>query len=261
VISAEIGLAAWLFLRHRSNMIRNCTALIALLLFAQIGMITAQEEKESGTKSLGDLFSKVKDMKVPDSVANLPSQISELKESYLETAKTVEELRSEVEILRSNVYALRKENEELRNAVGVKLKDDSLAALLKPTEISATELVTRYADDSADADERYRDKYLKVVGLVAGFEAGTQSIEIFLRAEGQDIKVRCLVQTGADLFVDVLPSQGRLISRNDRRTLLTVGQPVAIIGTCGGAGLNVEILNGRIDGIVEREIKKPKPKK
>ena len=130
-------------------MIRNCTALIALLLFAQIGMITAQEEKESGTKSLGDLFSKVKDMKVPDSVANLPSQISELKESYLETAKTVEELRSEVEILRSNVYALRKENEELRNAVGVKLKDDSLAALLKPTEISATELVTRYADDSA----------------------------------------------------------------------------------------------------------------
>jgi regulator of replication initiation timing len=242
-------------------MILNRTALLAIFLFALIGTIPAQEEKETPTKSLGDLFNKVKEMKVPDSVANLPTQISELKESYVETAKTVEELRSEVEILRSDIYALKRENEELRKAVGVKVKDDNLAALLKPIEISATDLVTRYAEDSADADERYLDKYLKVVGLVAGFKSGTQSIEIFLRAEGQDVEVLCLVHTGADLFVDVLPSQGRLISRNDRRTLLTVGQPVAIIGTCGGAGLNVEILNGRIDGIVEREIEKPQPKK
>lgn len=242
-------------------MILNRTVLIPLSLFALIGTVTAQEEEGSATKSLGDLFNKVKDMKVPESVTNLPSQITELKESYLETAKTVEELRSEVENLRRDVYALSRENEELRKAVGVKVKDDNLAALLKPTEISATDLVTRYAEDAALADERYRDKYLKVVGLVAGFEAGTQSIEILLRADGQDSKVRCFVQTGADLFVDVLPSQGRLISRNDRRTLLTVGQPVGIIGTCRGAGLNVEILNGRLDGIVEREIKEPEPKK
>lgn len=239
----------------------NRIALIPLSLLALIGTMVAQEEEESATKSLGDLFNRVKDMKVPESVTNLPSQITELKESYLETAKTVEELRNEVEDLRRDVYALSRENEELRKAVGVKIKDDGLAALLKPTEISATDLVTRYAEDSALADERYRDKYLKVVGLVAGFEAGTQSIEIFLRADGHDAKVRCFVQTGADLFVDVLPSQGRLISRNDRRTLLTVGQPVAIIGTCRGAGLNVEILNGRLDGIVEKEIEKPAPKK
>ncbi len=90
-------------------MILNRTALLALFLFALIGTIAAQEEKEAPTKSLGDLFNKVKEMKVPDSVANLPTQISELKESYVETAKTVEELRSEVEILRSDIYALKRE--------------------------------------------------------------------------------------------------------------------------------------------------------
>ena len=219
-----------------------------------------QESEESGS-SIGDLFKKVKDIKVPESVSNLPAQITELKEAYLETAKTVEELRVEVDDLRQQVYDLSKQNEELRKAVGVKVEEDSLTALMKPEEVSSTDLVRRYSEDRAAADERYRGKYLKVVGSLARVEPGTQSIELYLRAEGHDSQVKCTVQTGADLFVDVLPSQGRIISRNDRRTLLAVGQPVTVIGTCRGAGLNVELANCRIDGLMEERVEETPPKK
>ena len=222
----------------------------------------SQAQDEDGGNSLGDLFNKVKDMKVPDSVSNLPTQITELKESYLETAKTVEDLRVEVDQLREEVYILRKENEELRVAVGGKVKEDSLTAMLKPIEISATDLVAEFKADKVAAEKKYRDRYLKVVGLISAFETGSSSIELFLRAEGHDARVRCQLQAGPDFHVDVLPSQGQLISRNDRRPLLSVGQPVAIVGTCSGAGLNVEIFNARVDGLVEKKIeKKPEPKK
>jgi len=77
---------------------------------------------------------------------------------------------------------------------------------------------------------------------------------MFLRSESSDTKVRCVVPTGNNLFVDVLPSQGRLLSRNDRQTLLSVGQPVTIVGTCNGAGLNVEMSNCGIDGLVEKRV-------
>lgn len=214
----------------------------------------SQEAKEEAPPSLGDLFNKVKDIKVPESVSGLPKQITELKESYLETTKTLEALKVEVDTLRAEVYELRKDNEALRAAVGEKVKETGIAALLKPTEIAATDLVSAYQSEAAT---KYRDRYLKVVGTISSFETGSQSIVIYLKADGTESRVRCELQTGADFFVDVLPTQGRLISRNDRRTLLSVGQPVAILGTCKGAQLNVELANCSIVGLTEKRIAEP----
>jgi len=222
----------------------------ALLLLAAAPL--GAQEGEDGGGSLGDLFDKVKDIKVPDSVTGLPKQLADLKKAYLETAETVEELRLEVAALREEVDSLRRENQELREAVGAKVKKEKLTAMLDPIEISATDLVEHYQQDPASADEQYRDRYLKVVGTIAAFETSARGIDLYLRADGFDSRVKCTLQTGPDLYVDVLPTQGRLISRNDRRTLLAVGQPVAILGTCQGARLNVEMTNCRIEGLVEK---------
>ena len=234
---------------------------VALAATGSVALMHADDTGEEGN-SLGDLFNKVKDIKVPDSVSNLPSQITELKESYLETTKTVDALRIEVDQLREEVYMLKKTNEELRSAVGIKVKEDNLTAMLKPIEISATDLVAEFRADKAAAEKKYRDRYLKVIGLISAFETGSSSIEMFLRAEGSDARVHCQLMAGPDFHVDVLPAHGQLISRNDRRPLLSVGQPVAVVGTCLGAGLNVEMGNARIDGLVEKRVeKKPESQK
>ena len=225
-----------------------------------VGTAFSQGEKKESGSTLGGLLDRVKDLKVPDSVTNLPSQITDLKESYLETAKSVEDLKIEVGKLRDEVASLRAENAELSKAVGGKVKADSLTDLMKPIEVSASNLVAVYAEDRRSADEQYTDKYLKVIGSIEKFESGTQSIEIFLNADGFDTQVRCTLKRDNSLFVEVLPAQGRLISRNDRRTLLTVGQPVAILGTCKGSRLNVEMINAKIDGLEEKKIEKPEPK-
>ncbi|MEM1442035.1 MAG: hypothetical protein AAGF67_06805 [Verrucomicrobiota bacterium] len=231
------------------NLATSAAVVATCLVFSGL---PAQEAEEKEPPSLGDLFNKVKDIKVPDSVSNLPNQITELKEAYLETAKTVEELQKEVEQLRSEVYALRKDNEAMRQAVSTKVEKQKLSDLMKPTEISATQLVTAYETDLAEADAAYRGKYLKVVGYIDRFEAGTQAIEIFLKSDSSDRKVRCIIPTGNNLYVDILPAQGRLVSRNDRRALLSTGQPVTILGSCiGGIGLNVEMEHCTIEGLVE----------
>jgi regulator of replication initiation timing len=244
---------------HSGMMPRPPLFSAALLLGTILFNATAfsQEAKEEAPPSLGDLFNKVKDIKVPESVSGLPKQITELKESYLETTKTLEALKVEVDTLRAEVYELRKDNEALRAAVGEKVKETGIAALLKPTEIAATDLVSAYQSEAGEAATKYRDRYLKVVGTISSFETGSQSIVIYLKADGTESRVRCELQTGADFFVDVLPTQGRLISRNDRRTLLSVGQPVAILGTCKGAQLNVELANCSIVGLTEKRIAEP----
>lgn len=230
--------------------------LAAGLLF--LAPVSAQEEE--GGSSLGDLFKKVKDIKVPESVTGLPEQLTELKNSYLETAKTVEELRAEVEMLREEVYELKKRNEVLTEAVGAKVEAEKLDALLQPEEVSATKLVENFVGDPTTAAERYGQQYLKVVGMIDRFETGPQSLILYLRADNQEIEVRCQVPTGPDLYVEALPAQGRIVSRNDRRSLLSVGQPVAVVGTCQGKSLNVEMANCRIDGLVEKKEEVP-PKK
>ncbi|HQW27888.1 MAG: hypothetical protein KA152_03045 [Verrucomicrobiales bacterium] len=234
--------------------------LAAILLFCTVGFSQDSKEAAPAVGSLGDLFNKVKDIKVPESVTGLPKQITELKESYLETTKAVESLKIDVDTLRNEVYALRKENEELRAAVGVKVKETGIKELLKPQEITATDLVRSYQKDPDTADSKYRDQYLKVVGTISAFEAGSQTIILSLRADGMEPQVVCNLQTGADFFVDVVPTQGRLISRNDRRTLLTVGQPVSILGTCKGLSLNVGMANCTIEGLTEkRKVEPVKP--
>lgn len=239
------------------NRIIAFTAAVALF----PAILCADDEKGGTGSSLGDLFNKVKDLKVPESVSSLPTQITDLKESYLETAKSVDVLRNEVETLRNEVYDLRKENEEMRAAVGVKVKENELSSLLKPEEITATNLVGAYKIDRIAADEEYKNRYLKVVGTIASFDAGSQAIIISLKSESNESLIRCEIQSGNDFYVDVLPSQGRLISRNNRRTLLTVGQPVAILGTCTGATLNVNLINAKIDGLTEKKVAEPPKKK
>lgn len=224
--------------------------LVAAAFLAATGL-PAQESESEEPPSLGDLFKKVKDIKVPDSVSNLPTQLTELKEAYLQTAQTVEELQKEVEQLRSEVYALRKDNEALRAAVGGKVEEQKLTDMMKPVEVSATQLVAAFEEDAAEADAAYRGKYLKVVGYIEKFEAETQAIVVFLKSDTSDRKVRCVVPTGNNLYVDILPAQGRLVSRNDRRTLLSAGQPVTIMGSCSGSGLNVNLENCTIEGLVE----------
>ncbi len=221
-------------------------ALAGLLLIASIPTVRAQSE--SGGSSLGDLLNKVKDIKVPESVSNLPNQLTELKNAYLETAKTVEDLRLEVSALREEVEALKSENAELRDAVGDKVATDSRSELLTPREISAANLVKAFRDDREAATKTYNRRYLKVVGVIEAFETGTQEIVVALRSDS-DTRVRCRIKRDANFHAEVLSSQDRVINRNDRSTLLTVGQPISVLGTCEGMGLDLQLSNCRIEGI------------
>lgn len=220
---------------------------VAGLLLA-LSITTGWTQSESGGSSLGDLLNKVKDIKVPESVSNLPNQLTELKNAYLETAETVEELRLEVSALREEVEALKSENAELRDAVGSKVAADSRNELLKPQEITAVDLVKAFRDDRESAVKTYNRRYLRVVGVIDGFETGTQEIVVALRSDF-DTRVRCRVKQDANFHAAVISSQDRLISRNDRSTLLTVGQPVSVLGTCEGMGLDLQLSNCRIEGV------------
>jgi FtsZ-binding cell division protein ZapB len=219
---------------------------------------TAQDGKETGSSSLGDLFNKVKDLKVPDSVANLPTQIQELKESYLKTAETVDALRTEVDTLRSEVESLKNENARLTEAVGTKVAANDRSALLKPVEVSADELVTAWRTNKDKATADYAGRYLKVVGIVEAFEAASQDVIVILKTNTES-RVRCFIRRDASFHVEVLASQGRLVNRNDRTTILATGQPVAILGTCEGMELDVSMVTCSIEGLEVRKIETPKP--
>lgn len=239
-------------MRYRTPLL-SLILTIGLVASPSFGFSQDKEDKGEEGSSLGDLFKKVKDIKVPESVTGLPDQIADLKESYLETAQTVDELRNEVELLRQEVYDLKKRNEELASAVGGKVEQNTVTDLLKPTEVSSTLLVERFVADRKVAEEKYRDRYMKVVGIVDRFDNGPQCVYVYLKADGLDAKVKAEIQTGRELHVEAMPSQGRLISRNDRRTLLSVGQPVSVVGTCRGFSLNVDIINGKIEGLSEKK--------
>lgn len=219
---------------------------------------TAQDGKETGSSSLGDLFNKVKDLKVPDSVANLPTQLQELKESYLKTAETVDALRTEVDTLRSEVESLKNENARLAEAVGTKVAANDRSALLKPVELSADELVTAWRANKDKATVDYAGRYLKVVGAVEAFESASQDVIVILKTNTES-RVRCFIRRDASFHVEVLASQGRLVNRNDRTTILATGQPVAILGTCEGMELDVRMISCSIEGLEVRKIEQPKP--
>jgi len=245
-----------------SRMLRFDRAIfLAILLSAWTASAedTKPTGKEEGGSSLGDLFSKVKDLKVPESVSSLPTQLAELKESYLETAKTVDALRAEVEELRAEVYGLKTSNAELREAVGVKVATTSREDLLKPVEVSATDLAKDWRDHKELATEKFGGRYLRVVGIVDSFETATQELILILKgAEGT--RVRCRVPRDANFHVEVIASQGRLVDRNDRTTVLAVGQPVVVLGTCDGINLDVLLSTCRVEGMEVKRVGEPKPK-
>lgn len=218
----------------------------------------AQDDKEPGGSSLGDLFNKMKDLKVPDSVANLPTQLQELKESYLKTAETVDALRTEVGTLRSEVEALKNENARLQQAVGDKVAANDRSALLKPVEVSADELATAWRTNKDKATTDYAGRYLKVVGIVEAFESAAQDVIVILKTNTES-RVRCFIRRDASFHVEVLASQGRLVNRNDRTTILAAGQPVAVLGTCEGMELDVRMVSCSIEGLEVRKIEAPKP--
>jgi len=222
------------------------TILAAAFVGAPFWAATADDDKKDSGGSLGDLFKKVKDIKVPDSVATLPGQLTELKDAYLKTAQTVEELTRQVERLNDEVAALKADNVELHKALADKrVRDD----LTKAAEVTSGELIEAYGGDVGAADAVWKGRYLRVSGPIERFESGTQEDYIFLRGAAPGTLVRCAVKRNTTNDIDVIPTQGRMVSREDRSTLLTVGQPVTIAGTCTGAELNVMLENCRIENL------------
>ncbi len=223
--------------------------LAAVFVGAPLWAATAEDEKKDSGGSLGDLFKKVKDIKVPDSVATLPGQLTELKDAYLKTAQTVEELSKKVDHLNEEVAALKADNEQLHEALDDKrVRDD----LTQAAEVTSGELIEAYGGDAGAADTAWKGRFLKVSGPVERFESGTQEDYIFLRGVGSGALVRCAVKRNATNDTDIIATQGRLVRREDRSTLLTVGQPVTITGTCAGAELNVMLENCRIENLPAR---------
>lgn len=231
----------------------------ALLAIAWLPAFSRAQEEKPGASSLGDLFNKVKDLKVPESVTNLPTQLQELKESYLRTAETVDALRTEVGKLRSEVEALKNENARLQQAVGDKVAANDRSALLKPVEVSADELAIAWRSDKEKATADYGGRYLRVVGLVDAFESVSQDVVILLKTSTES-RVRCHIRRDSSFHVEVLASQGRLVNRNDRTTALAAGQPVAILGTCEGMELDVRMVSCSVDGLEIRKVEEAKPK-
>jgi regulator of replication initiation timing len=229
------------------------------LVFAGASTLRADDDKKDSGGSLGDLFNKVKDLKVPDSVATLPAQLTELKDAYLKTAETVEQLRGEVDRLSEEVAALKEDNFELRKALDDKrVRDD----LTKAAEVTSQELLEAFDGDRTAAEGQWKGRYVKVTGPVAKIESGTQELFIFLRGTGEGALVRCEINRDANFHVDVLAAQGRVVSRNDRSTVLAVGQPITVIGTCNGSDLNVVVENGKVEGInVVKKAENDKKKK
>lgn len=231
---------------------------LPLLIVATLCLSPGQAPAQSGGgSSLGDLLDKVKDIKVPESVSSLPKQLAELKESYLKTAETVEALRTEVAGLREEVAVLKADNAQLREAVGMKSAATERADLLKPVEIAAPQLAQAWLSDRDAAAQAYSGKFLRVVGSVESLESVAQEVIVILKTDA-NARIRCHIRRDASFHAEVLASQGRVVDRNDRRTILAVGQPVAVLGTCDGFELDVRLSNCRIEGLEVRKQEEPK---
>ena len=223
-----------------------CLSAVVTISSAQAADEKGEEKEKSKSSSLSDLLKNLKDMKVPESVAKFPEQLKELKDAYLKTAKTVEELQKEVESLRQEVKTLRAEQALLKTANGV---GGSGGSVVEVKEVTAEQLVSAFAEDSKSAKRQYEGRYLKVRGAIQGFRTGSKEVVIFLRAETSDSRVKCSIKRDNNFHVEVITSQGRLVNRNDRTTLLTIGQPVTIVGTCNGVAIDVIMENCHVEGI------------
>lgn len=208
-----------------------------------------EKKEESKSSSLGDLLNSLKDMKVPDSVSNFPGQLKELKDAYLKTTETVEELQKEVAALRQEMKVLREEQAQLKKGLPGKISTGSVGSPMEIQELTAEDLVSAFAEDNKSAKRQFEGRYLKIQGAIQGFQTGAKEIVIFLRAETSDSRVKCSFKRDDNFHVEVVASQGRLVSRNDRTTLLTIGQPVTVVGTCTGTGIDVIMVNCHLEGV------------
>jgi len=208
-----------------------------------------EKKEKSKSSSLGDLLNNLKGMKVPDSVSKFPEQLKELKDAYLETSKTVEVLQKEVMALRQEVKELRDEQELLKKGAAGKISAIDSGLSQATQEMTAEQLVTAYAESDGLAKRKLDGRYLKVRGAIQEFQSGSKEIVIFLRADSTDTRVKCIFKRDNNFHVDVIASQGRVVSRNDRTTLLTIGQPVTIVGTCTGSTIDVRLENCHLEGV------------
>lgn len=208
-----------------------------------------EKKEKSKSSSLGDLLSNLKDMKVPDSVSKFPEQLKELRDAYLKTTKTVEELQKEVVALRQEVKELREGQELLKKGEVGKISGAGSGTAMTAQEMTAEQLVSAYAEGGGLAKQKLDGRYLKVSGAIQEFQPGSKEIVIFLRAESSTSRVKCFFNRDNNFHVDVIASQGRLVSRNDRTTLLTIGQPVTVVGTCRGSVIDVQLENCHLEGI------------
>lgn len=205
----------------------------------------AEDSKKSSGSSLGGLLDSLKELKVPDSVSKLPEQLKELKDAYLKTTKTVEELQKEVASLREEVASLREQQSQSVKAPAAEVITGSAQIL----EVTAEQLVAAFEEDRASAKQNFNQRYMKVKGAIQSFETGAKEIVIYLRADDTDARVKCHFKRDNNFHVEVISGQGRLVSRNDRTTLLTVGQPLTIIGTCTGKSIDVTLVNCHAEGL------------
>ena len=117
---------------------------------------------------------------------------------------------------------------------------------MEPAPLAVADALDQLVHQFADPLSFYREV------IQNALDAGSQEVEIYLIGAGADAgtgRVRCRFRRDANFHVEVIPAQGRLVSRNDRSTLLSVGQPVAVLGTCAGMNLDVELINCRVEGL------------
>ncbi|MCF6312781.1 MAG: hypothetical protein L3J39_10050 [Verrucomicrobiales bacterium] len=225
-----------------------------LCLLTSLPTAHAADDNKSKGSSLGGLLDSLKDLKVPDSVSKLPQQLKELKDAYLKTTKTVEDLQKEVATLREEVATLREQQSQSEKTVPTKIDTGSAQIL----EVTAEQLVEAFQEDRISAKKSFSQRYLKVKGAIQSFETGAKEIVIYLRANGTDARVKCHFKRDNNFHVEVVSSQGRLVSRNDRTTLLTVGQPLTVIGTCTGKSIDVTLVNCHAEGLNSKRIAEDK---
>ncbi len=238
---------------HKRGIARVCTVGqwvrvgvlgLGMALLSPLSQAADDEKKEKDkSSSLGGLLNSLKDLKVPDSVSKLPEQLKELKDAYLKTAQTVEDLQQEVDALRKEVKSLREEQAQKKDTVV------TTGESLQVQEVTAEQLVAAFEEDSASAKQNFKGRYMKVEGAIQGFETRVKEIVIFLRAESSDSRVKCSFKRDNNFHVEVVSNQGRLVSRNDRTTLLTIGQPLTIVGTCTGRDIDVTLVNCHAEGL------------
>jgi hypothetical protein len=123
---------------------------------------------------------------------------------------------------------------------------DSLPPLKPGQPVSAMDLAAHYVAEPTKAAARYGKGLITVEGEIAGFEKPilTTPYDLLLKTGDPTRRVICTV-TPPKEYKAVYPAKGGTVlvgidQRGGEDTLLQVGQPVVVVGRCGGLrGANV----------------------